>query len=160
MSELVLLIAVVLLLVGIVGSVLPMLPGAPLSLLGVYLYWWSSGFSDPGGVAVFVLTVIALTAFLADFLGGAITARVGGASLTTTGLAAVVGIVLLFVGGPLGFLVGIAATVFLAEYYRHRDARAGTKTALYATVGVIASAAMQLLLTLSMFVIFVGAVFL
>lgn len=158
MSELALIIAVVLLLVGVAGSVLPMVPGAPLSLLGVYLYWWSSGFSDPGLIGLFVLTVLGLTAFLADFFGGAITARVGGASLRTTGVAAVVGVVLLFLTGPLGLLVGIAGTVFLAEYLRHRDARAGAKTALYATAGVIASAAMQLVLTLSMLVIFVGTV--
>lgn len=106
MSELVLLLAVVLLLVGVVGSVLPMVPGAPLSLVGVFLYWWSTGFSDPGLVAVFVLTVIGLSAFLADLFGGAITARAGGASHVTTGLAAVVGVVLLFVTGPVGLLVG------------------------------------------------------
>lgn len=160
MSELVLLLAVVLLLLGVVGSVLPMMPGAPLSLLGVYLYWWSTGFSDPGLVAVLVLTVIGLSAFLADLFGGAITARAGGASVVTTGLAAVAGVVLLFLTGPLGLLVGIAGTVFLAEYFRHRDARAGAKTALLATVGVVGSAAMQLLLTVSMFLLFVFAVFL
>lgn len=160
MSELVLLIAVVLLLVGTVGSVVPMMPGAPLSLLGVFLYWGSTGFSDPGLLAVFVLTVLGLSAVLSDLFGGAITARAGGASLMTTGIAAVVGVVLLFFTGPLGLLVGIAGTVFLTEYYRHRDARAGAKTALLATAGVIGSAAMQLLLTASMFLIFVFAVFL
>ncbi|RRJ29205.1 DUF456 domain-containing protein [Halocatena pleomorpha] len=160
MSELVLLVAVVLLLVGVVGSGVPMLPGAPLSLLGVVLYWWSTGFSDPGLVAVFVLTVLGLSAILADLFGGAITARAGGATLVTTGLAAVVGVVLLFLTGPLGLLVGIAGTVFLAEYVRHRDAKAGAKAALFATAGVVGSAAMQLLLTASMFVLFVVAVFL
>lgn len=160
MSELVLLVAVVLLLVGVIGSVLPMVPGAPLSLLGVYLYWGSTGFSDPGAIAVLVLTVIGLSAFLADLFGGAITARAGGASLVTTGIAAVVGVVLLFLTGPIGLLVGIAGTVFLTEYYRHRDARAGAKTALFATAGVVGSAAMQLLLTASMFLLFVLAVFL
>lgn len=160
MSELLTLLALAMLVGGIAGSVLPLLPGALLSLTGVYLYWWSTGFTDPGILWVFVLTTIGLTAFIADYFGGAITARAGGASLFTTGLAVIVGFVLLFVTGPIGLLVGIGGTVFLAEYYRHRDAKTGGKAALYATVGVIASTVAQVLLTVCMLVMFVIAVFL
>lgn len=155
MSELMLLIALVLLVVGVIGSVVPLLPGALLSLVGIYLYWWSTGFADPELLALSVLTVIGLGAFLIDFFGGAISARAGGASLVTTGLAAVVGLVLIPFLGPIGLLVGIAGTVFLAEFYRHHDAKSGARTALYATIGVLASTVAQLLLTISMLVGFV-----
>lgn len=158
MSELMLILALVLLVVGIAGSVLPLLPGALLSLIGVYLYWWSTGFTDPGVLWLVVLTVVGLVAVIADYFGGAITARAGGASLVTTGLAVIVGIVLLFVTGPIGLLVGIAGTVFIAEYYRHHDAKAGGKTALYAVIGVITSTVAQVLLTVTMLVGFVVAV--
>jgi uncharacterized protein YqgC (DUF456 family) len=155
MSELMLLIALVLLVVGVIGSVVPLLPGALLSLTGVYLYWWSTGFTDPGLLTLVTLTVIGLGTFLVDFFGGAISARAGGASLVTTGLAAVVGLVLIFVMGPLGLLIGIAGTVFLAEFYRHHDAKSSARTALYATIGVLASTVAQLLLTVTMLVVFV-----
>lgn len=158
MSELLTIFVLALLVGGVVGSVLPLIPGALLSLAGVYLHWWSTDFTDPGVLVLFVLTVIGLGAFLADYFGGAITARAGGASLLTTSLAVIVGFVLLFVTGPIGLLIGLAGTVFLAEYYRHRDAKAGAKTALYAMIGVIASTAAQVLLTTSLLVIFVVTV--
>lgn len=148
------LIALALLGIGIIGSVLPLLPGALTSLAGVYLYWWSTGFTEPGLFALVALTAIGLITFLLDFFGGAISARAGGASLVTTGLASVVGLVLLFFTGPVGLLVGIAGTVFVAEYYRNSDARTSARTALYATVGVLASSVAQLLLTTSMLVVF------
>lgn len=158
MVDVILLVAVGLLVAGVVGSVLPAMPGALLSLAGVYLHWWSSGFAEPGLALLVALTLVGLATLAVDYLGGAISARVGGASTGTTALAAVVGFVLFFVAGPLGILVGIAATVFLAEYYRSRDARASGRAAAFATVGALASTVVQALLTASMLVAFVAGV--
>lgn len=155
MSDLLILVALALLVGGVAGSVLPLLPGAPLSLAGVYVYWWSTGFSDPGVLALVGFTAVGLVAVVVDLFGGAISARAGGASMATTALAAVVGLVLLVFTGPLGMLVGIAGTVFAVEYYHHQDARSSTRTALYATVGVLSSMLAQVLLTLGMLVAFV-----
>ena len=158
MVDVVLLVALALLIAGVVGSIVPAMPGALLSLAGVYLFWWSSGFVSPGPALLVALTLVGLLTVAVDYLGGAIAARAGGASMKTTALAAVVGFVLFFVAGPIGILVGIAATVFLAEYYRSQDARASGQAALFATVGVLASTAMQVLLTLTMLVAFVAGV--
>ncbi|WP_254544234.1 DUF456 domain-containing protein [Halomarina pelagica] len=149
MSEAVLLAAFALLVLGVVGTVVPLLPGALLSLAGVYLYWWGTGYADPGPAVLAALTLVGVFAVAVDYFGGAIAARSGGASWWTTALAATAGVLLLLVSGPLGLLVGCAGTVFLLEYGRHRNPREGAKTALYATVGVLASAVVQALLALS-----------
>ena len=160
MVELLTLAALALLVLGVVGSVVPLLPGPLLSLVGVYLYWWSSGYAEPGLPLLAVLTVIGLFGVVADYFGGAVSARAGGASTLTTGLAAVVGVVLFFVAGPLGVVLGVAGTVFAVEFYRHRDPKQGLRTAVYAAVGVLASTVVQLLLTLSMLVALVLVIFL
>jgi uncharacterized protein YqgC (DUF456 family) len=68
-------------------------------------------------------------------------------------IAGLAGIVLFFVaGGPLGMILGMALTVFVVEYYRQRDARAGAKAALVTTLGILSSAVMQAVLTGSIFV--------
>lgn len=149
-------VAVALLLAGVVGSVVPLVPGGLLSLAGVGSYWYATG--EPGPVAMVVLVTLALVTVLLDWLGGAISARVGGASLRTTVVAAVVAVALLFVLGPLGALLGIAGTVFALEYYRHRDVRRGVRTAAFATVGMLASTAMQVVLTLTILLAFLLAV--
>jgi hypothetical protein len=144
-------VALALAFLGVVGSVVPLLPGAALSLAGVYLYWWSTGYADPGPLVLVAFTLVGLLTVAVDTFAGAVAARVGGASPATTAAAALAGVLLLFVAGPLGIVVGVAGTVFLVEYYRHRDTEASARTALYATVGVLGSAVVQVLLTGTMF---------
>jgi uncharacterized protein YqgC (DUF456 family) len=134
---------------GVLGSVLPLVPGAGFSLAGVSLYWWASGYTEPGVVVFVGLAGLCLVALAFDLLGGAITARVGGASLRTTVAAGGVGLALALVTGPVGLLVGIAGTVFVLELRTDGDVERSGRVALAATVGVLASVVVQTLLTLS-----------
>ncbi|HET7323761.1 MAG TPA: DUF456 domain-containing protein [Halococcus sp.] len=147
-------VAVALLVLGVLGSVVPLLPGPLLSLAGVYCYWWQSGYAEPGLVLLAVLTFIGLLAIATNYLAGAVSARAGGASSATAILAAVVGIVLFFITGtgPLGLVVGVVVTVFVVEFARHRDPERSAKTAVYTAIGMFASMVFQFLLTLSMLV--------
>lgn len=153
-SAVLVVLAFVLLVGGVVGSLVPQVPGAPISLAGVYCYWYATG--DPGIVLLAVLTVVALLTWVIDFAGGAISARVGGASTKTAVLAGVAGFVLLFVTGPLGMILGVTITVFLAEFYRQRDARSGLKAAVVTTAGMLASGIAQALLTGSILLAILG----
>ena len=137
---------------GVIGSVLPLVPGGLLSVAGVLGYWWASGYAEPPVLLVAALVTVGVLATLVDYAGGAIAARAGGASLATTAAAVLVGVVLLFVAGPLGFVLGLAATVFVIEFAQHADAEASLRVALYATVGVLASTVVQVLLTGSILV--------
>lgn len=152
------LLAIALAAVGVAGVVLPLVPGALLSLAGVYLYWWSTGYADPSLPVLVTLTAVGLFTVIIDYFGGAIAARAGGASSVTTTAAVVVGLVLLLVTGPVGFLLGIAATVFIVEFVRNHDPEQSARAALYATAGVLASTVMQVLLTGAMLVVLVLAV--
>lgn len=153
MIEPLVVLAFALLVAGVVGSVVPQLPGAPFSLAGVLVYWWASGFSQPGVLLLAVLLLVGLLTLAIDWLGGAVAAKVGGASTTTAVIAGVAGVVLFFVaGGPVGMILGMAATVFVVEYYRQNDARAGAKAALVTTLGILSSAVMQAVLTGAMLV--------
>jgi uncharacterized protein YqgC (DUF456 family) len=151
-------LAFVLLVGGVVGSLVPQMPGAPISLAGIYCYWYGTG--DPGIILLAVLTLVAILTWVVDFAGGAISARIGGASTTTAVLSGIVGLVLFFVTGPLGMITGVAVTVFLAEFYRQNDARSGIKAALVTTVGMLASSIVQALLTGSILVAMLGVAFL
>ena len=133
---------------GVVGSLVPQVPGALLSLAGVYCYWYATG--EPGLALLVALTLTGLVTWVVDFAGGAIAARAGGASTTTAVLAGLVGVVLFFVASPLGAILGVAVTVFAVEFQRQRDARKGLKAALVTTVGMLASSVAQALLTGSM----------
>lgn len=151
-------IAIVLLVLGVVGSVVPLLPGPLISLAGALGYWWATGYADPGLVALGVVVVLGVLALLLDYLGSTVAAQAGGASLASSLAGGAVGVVLLFVLGPLGMLVGVVGTVFLLELRRHGDAEAGARTAVLTAVGTLASSAVQVVLTAAMLVTFVVAV--
>jgi hypothetical protein len=142
--------AFLLLVGGVVAAFLPVVPAAVPSVAGVLVYWWGSGYTEPGPAVLVALVATGLLAAVADWFGGALAARAGGASTASALLGGAVGLVLLFVAGPLGVLVGAAGTVFAVEYRRRRDARAGALAAGAYVVGFFASAFVQALLTVSM----------
>lgn len=150
--EFLVLLAVALLLGGVVGSVAPLVPGAVLSLAGVYLYWWHTGYTDPGLLALAGLTLVGVFAMVIDLLASALAASLSGASRRTTAAAGLVGALLFLVAGPLGTLLGIAGTVFALERQGGTDPRRSLKIAAGTTLGVLASALVQALLTLSILV--------
>ena len=141
-------VAVTLLVGGVVASFVPLVPGGAVSTLGVGYYWFVTG--DLGPLALVGFLTVGTVTVAADLLGSAVAAQVGGASARTTAVAAVAAIGLLLVLGPFGALVGVVGSVFVLEVRRHGDARRGLKTAAVTAVGMIASTAMQVLLTLSM----------
>ena len=143
-------ITVLLLLAGIVANLVPLVPGGAISTLGIAYYWVATG--EPGTVALLGFVGLGVFTVIFDLLGDAISARVGGASTATTLVAAVVAVVLMFVLGPLGALIGVVTVVIILEYLRHRDIRRGLHTAAITAVGMLASTAIQVLLTASMLV--------
>jgi len=146
-ADLVVLLAIGLAFLGLLGTLVPLVPGALLSLGGVYLYWWSTGYTDPGLLVLVVLTLLGLLIVVVDWFAGALSAKVSGASNLTTVIAGVAGFLLFFVAGPFGILAGVAGVVFLSELRRTGDTGASARTAVYTTVGMLASTVAQFLLT-------------
>lgn len=154
-----LVVTLALLCAGVVGALVPFVPGALLSLCGVLLYWWASGFTTPGLVALAAFLTLVVAALLVDLFGGAIAANQGGASTTTVIAAVVASLVLALVTGPVGILVGIPLVVFLVEFYRRGESGQATRAALVTTVGLFASNVVQALLMLAVLVGFVALLF-
>lgn len=142
-------LAVLVLAGAIASAFLPGVPAGLVSLVGVGLYWWGSGFAEPGTLVLVTLVALCLLMMAADWLGGLVAARVGGASTVTTLVAGGVGLALLLITGPIGMILGSAAVVFALEYRKHRDASAGATAAGAYVVGFFASAIVQALLAFS-----------
>lgn len=153
MVDLVVVGAFALLVLGVVGSVLPSLPGALLSLGGVLLYWWGTGYTEPGTLLLVALVGGAVLAFLVDILAGFLAAKFGGASTMAAVLAGVAGFLAFLVAGPLGIVLAVAGTVFVVEVTRGSDFRAGARAAAITTIGMLGSAIAQVVLTASILIV-------
>lgn len=154
-----LILAFLLMVLAVIGSFTPALPGALLSSIGVMLYWWSTGYQDPSTWFVALAVVLSVVGLLLDWFSGAITARIGGASDKTSFAAGIAGVLgFFFLGGPIGVLIAVAGTVFLREYFRTGDVAGAKKAGIYSAIGFLASAFMQALITSFLLIGFVLAV--
>ncbi len=152
------LVAVGLLVGGVLAVAVPLVPGPALSVGGVWLYWWSTSYADPSTPVVVGLTLVGVAAVAVDLGAEVLGARAGGASTLSSVLAALVGVGLLFLVGPVGMLVGLAATVVVVEVYRGANLREGVRAAAVAVAAALASGVVQAVLALSLLVVFLAAV--
>ncbi len=96
-------IAALLIVGGLLGTVLPAIPGVPLIFGGMLLAAWADGFAHVGGLTLIILGALTLIALAVDFIAGVAGARRVGASRQ-----AVVGAAL---GTLVGFFFGIPGLV-------------------------------------------------
>lgn len=145
-------LAFVLLVAGVVGSLTDRIPGPVLSLAGVYTYWLATGLSTPSVLLLGALTVVGLLALLGDVVGDAIASRVGEVSDFTATIAGAVGSILYSVFGLLGLVLGTALATFIVEFLRQGDARSGIAAVVAVLVRSVAARAVKTLFTLVMLV--------
>lgn len=150
--DIVTIVAACLLAAGVVGSALPSVPGPLLSLAGIVVFWLGGG-TGVSETILIVLGVVAVLVVVFDWLAGALAAKYGGASWTSSIVGGIVGILLLFVFGPIGVILGVAITIFVMEALR-KNPRHATRAATYSTVGALGSAVVQVVMTLGILVTF------
>jgi len=146
-------VAFALLIAGVVGSLRTQVPGAALSLAGIYLYWWGTEFTEPEPLVLVVLTGVGVFALAASLFGSFVADRIEGASTVVVAIATGVGLVCFPFFGTSGLLAGTALTVFALEYLRQRDVKRGIVAALSVVLGTFASSLLQFLLTGAMLLV-------
>ena len=134
-------LSVGLMVAGVVGAVMPVMPGAALVLAGTVLGAWIDGFQRIGGWTVGVLVALALLSWVLDYAAGVLGAKKVGASkqaLIGAALGTVAGLFLGFVGVLVMPFVGAAAGEYLARRDHRSAARVGVATGLGLVVAMIA----------------------
>jgi hypothetical protein len=146
----------VLILVGLVGTVLPALPGVVLVFAGILLGAWIDDFHRVSVTTVVLLGVLGAVALLVDFLAGVLTAqRVGATRLGLLGAA--IGTVAGVFTGFVGLLFLPLAGAAVGEYLSHRDALRAGRIGVVTWLGMLAGAVVKLAIAFAMVGWFVGA---
>lgn len=130
-----------LILVGLAGIVLPALPGTILVLAGIVLGAWIDDFSRVGWFAVGSITVLAILAWLMDYVSAMLGAKRAGASrqaIIGAAIGTVAGIFLGIVGVLFMPLVGAAIGEYLARRNQQQAVRVGIATWLGLMAGMLA----------------------
>ena len=151
-------IGVVLVIVGLIGTVLPALPGAMLIVAGLVLAAWANGFTKVGVGTLVVIGVIGAASYLVDFAAAALGAKKFGASpraMLGAGLGTLAGLFL----GPVGIIFGPFVGAIIGELTVHRDMAKVGKAGLAAWIGFLIGMAFKVGIAFLMIAIFVSALF-
>lgn len=143
------LLAVLMIVAGLAGLVVPVLPGPFLLFAGLWVGAWAEGFAYVGLKTLIALGLMAGLAALADFVAGSFGAKRYGASARAIGGAALGALVGIFFGLP-GLLIGPFAGALIGEFSERRDLAAASRAGVGATIGLALGIAAKLALGIAM----------
>jgi len=147
-------LAVIFILVGIAGIVLPAVPGIPLMFCGFLIAAWIDNFDKVGWITLSVLCVLTLISVGVDLLAASVGAkRLGASRLAIVG--ALVGTFVGFFMGFAGILVGPFLGAIVGEFLSRRDWIEAGKVGFGTWVGLILGTAVKLGLAFTMLSIFI-----
>ncbi len=130
-----------LILVGLAGTVLPILPGTILVWGGIVLGAWIDDFTRVSMTTVVVVSVLAVLAWGLDYVAGLMGAKKAGASkqaLIGAAAGTVLGLFMGLIGVLFMPLVGAAVGEYLAQKDQTRAVKVGVATWIGIMVGLIA----------------------
>ncbi len=151
-------IAGILMLVGIAGTVLPALPGLPLVFAGMLLAAWAGDFREVGWVPLVILGLLTVLSLGIDLLATSIGAkRVGASRLAVVG--AVLGTFAGLFFGPVGLFAGPFVGALGGELIHGREVRKAAKVGFGTWLGIVFGVVLKLGLAFAMLGLFAFAWF-
>ena len=152
------LLAIVLVITGLIGVVLPVIPGAPLLFAGLWIAAWAEGFRYVGLWTLVTLGIVAALTYGVDLWATMFGVKRFGASQRAV-IGAVIGSIIgIFLGIP-GVLFGPFIGAVIGELSSRRSLHSATRAGLGATIGLALGAALKLALALTMIGVFAVARF-
>lgn len=149
-------LAVLLILVGLAGTILPALPGIPLMLGGMILSAWVGDFEQVGWGWIAALAVLTGLALLADFVAGLLGAKRVGASVWAL-VGAAVGTVAGLFFGIFGLLLGPFLGALLGELIAGSSLQRATHVGVGAWIGFVVGAVLKVAIAFMMIGLFAFA---
>jgi uncharacterized protein YqgC (DUF456 family) len=146
-------LALLLVVAGIAGSVLPALPGVTLVFLGLLLAAWIGDFQQVGPFPLVVLGLLTLLSFVIDLAATALGAkRVGATKLAVVG-AALGTLAGLFLGLP-GLILGPFVGAVAGELMSHGQVQQATRAGIATWIGLLFGTLAKLALVFTMLGLF------
>ena len=149
-------LCVALIVLGLAGTVLPVLPGTLLVWAGIVLGAWIDDFARVSVTTVVVISVLGVVAWALDYAAGLLGAQKAGASkqaLLGAAVGTVVGLFMGLVGVLFMSLVGAA----VGEYVARKDEARAVKVGLATWVGIMLGLLAKVVLAFIMVGVFAAA---
>lgn len=155
-TTLLLVLSVILIVVGMAGTIVPLIPGIPMVFGGLLLAAWAEGFTRVGTWPLVAIGVLAALSLVIDFIATLLGAKKVGASPQALIGATLGGIIGIFLGIP-GLLLGPFIGAVAGEYYARRKLGQAGKVGLGTWLGLLFGAIAKIVVGFLMIGIFIAA---
>ena len=136
-----------LVLIGFIGSILPIIPGPPISWVGLLLLKWTDYVNDHGAayenalwILLFFVILVTVLDYVVPIMG---TKRYGGSKRGVWG--ATIGVVVGLFFGPLGIIIGPFLGAYIGEITTGKKERDALRAAWGSFVGFLLGVGMKLM---------------
>ncbi len=145
------------LLVGILGSILPALPGPPLSYVGLLILYFLDKNISTSQLIVWGIIVIVVS-LLDYFLSPIITKKYGGSKSATYG--SIIGVILCMLVFPISIFLGAFLGAMIGELIHNPDDKdKALRVGLYSFLGFVTGTFMKVIICVIMLIICIFAMF-
>ncbi|MBS4030584.1 MAG: DUF456 family protein [Clostridiales bacterium] len=158
MAVFALVLAVILFLLGLAGTLLPVLPGVTLIYGGMVLYGILTGFTDLNTTFYILQGLAVLLVFAIDYLATAAgSRRYGGSKYAAWGaiIGTIIGILTL---GPFGIIIGPFVGAVTAELIQGKQANQAARTGFGTIIGLLGGTVLKLIIEVLMIIWFFMAI--
>ena len=152
-------ISLVIMLVGMAGIIVPIIPSIPLVWLGAFIYAIFTHFEKITWMLLLIFALITIFSIVLENLGNVYGAKKFGAtrwgiigSIVGTGIG-------FYMGGPIGLILGPIAGTVIFELIGGKGYKGALKSGLGNFVGFLGGSVMKIVVGLTMIGIFIWKVF-
>ena len=152
-------ISLMIMLVGMAGIILPIIPSIPLIWLGAFLYAVFTHFEKITWMLLLIFALLTIFSIVLENLGNVYGAKSFGAtrwgiigSVAGTGVG-------FYLGGPVGLILGPIVGTVIFEIIGGKGYKGALKSGLGNFVGFLGSSVVKLMIGITMIIIFIWKVF-
>lgn len=152
-------LSALLIVLGGAGSVLPVLPGPPLSFAGLWLYAWQTGYERISPLTLAIFGGLTILTFIIDLIAPALGAR--GYKASSYGVyGSMIGAFLgIFVLGPIGLILGPFIGGFAGELLYAKNMDNAWRVAIGSFMGFVIGSLFKIAVVVAMFGYFIYSLF-
>jgi uncharacterized protein len=153
MQTAVLIVCYIIMLVGLAGCVLPMLPGTPLVFAGIYIYAWLTDFTIISQNLIIFFLILTIISVLIEYISSSIGSKKFGASKLGF-LGAFVGAVIGVFFAPWGLIIGPLAGALIGELIVGKKIKEAVHSGTGAVIGFFGGTLLKIVTAVVMIVLF------
>jgi uncharacterized protein YqgC (DUF456 family) len=157
LQQILYIVSAALIIIGLLGVFLPILPGIPLAYAGMVLAAWVGGFHEISVLVLILLGLLTAASLAIDFLASALGAKRAGASkmaILGAGLGSLFGMILFNLPG---LILGPFVGVMVVETAQGKSIREAGKVGFATWLGMAVGVALKVGLAFAMLGIFLFA---